>query len=167
MNGKKIIMIIAAVIVVLAMLSACGQKKEEVIPTTKADEDFGPGIKENVTMEVAKDDDLRKMLYAFDPYTDGGQPGSMEYDCRNEISNRRLLDCMFGQRCCVDYSLYPVPQVTDTGAVMSVPAESVSWTATHIFHVPQNVMADYETTSSTFSYGNFSRTIILYENGVK
>ena len=77
------------------------------------------------------------------------------------------MDCMFGQKCCVDYSLYPIPQVTDTGTTMSVPAESVSWVATHIFHVSQNIVADYERTSANFSNGSYSGAITLDENGVR
>ena len=114
-------MIVLALALLAAILSGCGKKEEEVIVTT-VDQDFGPEPKENVTMEVARDDDLRKMLIAFDLFTNDGKAGSMEFDCREEISGRRLMDCMFGQKCCVDYTLYPVPQVTDTGTSMSVPA---------------------------------------------
>lgn len=162
----RIIMVLLTLALIAAALTACGKKEEEVILTTE-DMDFGPDPKENVTMEVAKDDQLRGMLFAFDPYSDNGAPGSMEYDSRNEISNRRLLDSLFGQKCCADYSLYPVPQVSETENVMSVPAESFSWTATHIFHVPQNVVADYERTSNSFSDNSFSGAITLDENKVK
>ncbi|MBO4835965.1 MAG: SH3 domain-containing protein [Lachnospiraceae bacterium] len=163
---KKSLMIFLAMILLGSVLSGCGKKEEEVIVTT-IDEDFGPGAKENVTMEVARDDDLRKMLFAFDLFTNDGRAGSMEFDSREEISGRRLMDCMFGQKCCVDYTLYPVPQVVDTGTSMSVPAESVSWVATHIFHVPQNIVADYQRTSANFSDGNYSGAITLDENGVR
>ena len=162
----RIIVVMLSLALIAAALSACGKKEEEVIVTTE-DMDFGPDPKENVTMEVARDDNLRKMLFAFDPYSDNGSPGSMEYDSRNEISNRRLLDSLFGQKCCADYSLYPVPQATESETSMSVPAEAFSWTATHIFHVPQNVVADYERTSSNYSDNSFSGAITLDENKVK
>ena len=160
--------IVAAFVLSLAVtaLLACGKKEEEVILTTE-DMDFGPDPKENVTMEVAKDDNLRKMLTAFDPYSDSGTPGSMEYDSRNEISNRRLLDSLYGQRCCADYTLYPVPQVIESDSSMSVPAEAFSWVATNIFHVPQNVVADYKRTCASFADNNFTGTITLDENQVK
>ena len=163
---KKSLLIVLALALFAAILSGCGKKEEEVIVTT-VDQDFGPEPKENVTMEVARDDDLRKMLIAFDLFTNDGKAGSMEFDCREEISGRRLMDCMFGQKCCVDYTLCPVAQVTDTGTSMSVPSESVSWVATNIFHVQPNIVADYERTSANFSNGNYSGAITLDENGVR
>ncbi len=163
---KEIAALLCICVLTGLMIAGCGQKQEEPEPTTIAPEVL-PGEKVNVTMEIAKDENLRIMLRKFDKYTDGGEPGSMEYDYRNEISNRRLLECMFGQRCCIEYSLYPVEQVVDHGDSMSISGESVSWVARNIFHVPSNTIADYERTCSSFDGGSFSGITSVDENGVE
>ena len=156
----------------LALLCAsavgCGGRKEEKVPETSApaavEDEYE---KKDATMELAKDDDLRAFLYAFDPYTDGGDAGSMEYDCRDTIDVRRLMDCLFGQRCCVDYQLYPVPQPTLAGDVMKVPGESFSWVAERIFHVPSNDVADYKSASPAYEDETFSGKITKNINDVQ
>lgn len=163
-NFKKILVLMIIGVLSLSALYGCGKKEEPVIETTEP-EDI-PGEKENVTMEVAKDEQLRSMLYMFDKYTDGGWPGSMEYDYREQVSSRRLLDCLHGQRCCADYSLYPVAQTYGDGSTLTVPGESLSWVATNIFHVPQNEVANYQRTCSCYSDGNYIGTITLDENKV-
>jgi len=163
---KKIVVLGVAAMLVLSVLAGCGKKKEEVVvPTTE--EDAGTGERDNVTMEVAKDEQLRSMLYMFDKYTSTGRTGAMEYDYREQVSNRRLLDCLWGQRCCADYSLYPVAQASYNGTTLTVPSESLSWVATNIFHVPSNEVADYQRTSSGYTDGNYVGTITLDENQVE
>ncbi len=165
---KKYLILATAVLLTLCFAAGCGGKKEEPVPTTSvpaaAEEDVYE--KKDVTMETARDDSLRAFLTAFDPYTDGGPAGSMEYDYRDTISVRRLMDCMFGQRCCVDYKLYPVPDKSLKGKVMKVPGESFSWVAERIFHVPSNDVADYKSASPAFADEAFSATVEENINGV-
>ena len=165
---KKTGRLLAAILLCTAVFAAgCGGKKTEPVPETTLPAEEDSYSKEDVTMEVARDDALREFLNAFDPYTDGGQPGSMEYDYRDTISVRRLMDCLYGQRCCVDYKAYPVPQVTWAGDVLTVPGESFSWVAEHIFHIPTNDISDYMNSSPAYSDGGFSSTITLNINNVQ
>lgn len=152
------------------LLSACGGKKDDIQETSVPAEDQTESSeiteKEDVTMKTAKDDSLRSFLDAFDTYTDGGAPGSMEYDYRDTISVRRLMDCLFGQRCCVNYSTYPVAQPVNAGNIMTLPGDSFSWAAVNIFHVPSNDVSDYMGSSPAFVNNEFTGTITLNENGV-
>lgn len=159
---------LAAVFFSLTLFAAgCGGKKEEAVQPASEAETQDSYEKKDVTMELARDDSLRSFLNAFDPYTDGGAAGNMEYDYRDTISVRRLMDCLFGQRCCVDYSLYPVPQVSWAGDVLTVPGDSFSWAAEHLFHVPSNDIADYKGSSPAFGENGFSSTITRNVNGVQ
>ena len=166
---KKFIAVILAFLLCAVLIPAgCGGKKEEPVPETSlppVEEDTYE--KKDVTMEVAKDDALRALLNAFDPFTDGGSAGSMEYDFRDTISVRRLMDCLFGQRCCANYGLYPVGQPTTEGDVFKVPEESFRWVAEKIFHVPSNDVADYIGASPALTEDGFAATITKNINGVQ
>lgn len=164
---RFLILILSSVLAACLLLAGCGKKEEPVPETSLPAETEEEYEKSDVTMELAKDDDLRAFLYAFDPYTDGGVAGSMEYDYRDTVSVRRLMDCLFGQRCCVDYSLYPVAPATIEGDVMKVPGESFTWVAENIFHISSNDAADYKSASPAFSDEMFSGTITLNINNVQ
>ena len=165
---KKLGIIAVAFLLLMTLLAAgCGGKKEESVPETSIPETEAEYQKNDVTMETARDDSLRAFLRAFDPYTDGGNAGSMEYDYRDTISVRRLMDCLYGQRCAADYSLYPVGQVSWAGDVLTVPTDSFTWVAEHIFHVPSNDVADYKGASPALSDTGFSATITKNINGVQ
>lgn len=164
---KTGLLLIALLACVVLSAAGCGGKKEEPVPETSLPAEEDTYEMNDFTMEAAKDDSLRAFLNAFDPYTDGGGDGSMEYDYRDTISVRRLMDCLFGQRCCVNYELYPVAQVSWAGDVMTVPGESFSWVAEHIFHVPSNDIADYTGASPAYSDAGFSGTITKNINGVQ
>lgn len=166
---KKTGLLLAAVLFSFSLIAAgCGGKKPEPVPETTL-----PAVEEenyekkDVTMEVARDDALREFLNAFDPYTDGGAPGSMEYDFRDTISVRRLMDCLYGQRCCVNYALYPVPQAVLSGDTLTVPGESFSWAAENLFHVPSNDIADYKDASPAYTENAFTSKITLNINNVQ
>ena len=148
------------------LLSGCG-KKEEPVPETSMPVEETITEKTDVTMKTAQDDNLRSFLNAFDSYTDGGAAGSMEYDYRDTISVRRLMDCLYGQRCCADYQAYPVPQPSYEGDVMIVSGDAFSWAAENIFHVPSNDVADYQGVAPAFTDGSFSSTITKNDNGVQ
>lgn len=160
---KRLLFGVLAALFCLAAVG-CG-KKEEPLPETTTEEEVYE--KTDITMEAAKDDDLRAFLHALDPFTDGGSAGSMEYDYRDTISVRRLLDCMFGQRCCVDYAAYPVAQPVLSGDIMSVPEDALTWTAKHIFHVPDNDGASYTGASPALENGSFVGRITKNDNGVQ
>ena len=162
---KRLLIGITVLLVLCMTVTACGKKEEAVPETSIPEEDSYEKI--DATMETARDDDLRAFLTAFDPYTDGGSAGSMEYDYRDTISVRRLMDCLYGQRCCVNYQLYPVPQPVLAGNVMRVPGESFTWAAERIFHIPSNDVADYKNSSPAFADEEFSATITLNDNGVQ
>lgn len=164
---KRGLFLIAVMLCLVLFAAGCGGKKEEPVQETSEPVTEETYEKKDMTMELARDDDLRAFLYAFDPYTDGGQAGSMEYDYRDTISVRRLMDCLFGQHCCADYSLYPVTQPVWSGDVMSVPGESFTWVAEHIFHVPSNDAADYKGASPAYADESFSGTITKNINGVQ
>lgn len=164
---KKTGILLVAVLLCLGLLAGCGGKKEEPVPETSIPETEEAYEKKDVTMEAARDDSLREFLNAFDPYTDGGSAGSMEYDFRDTISVRRMMDCLFGQRCCVNYGLYPVSQITWSGDVMSVPGDSFRWAAENIFHIPAKDVDDYQGASPAYSDSGFSGTITRNINGVQ
>ena len=149
------------------MAAACGSKEEPAAEIETETLEETSYEKEDVTMAIAKDDELRAFLNALDPYTDGGSAGSMEYDYRDTISVRRMLDCLFGQRCCADYQIYPVPQPAMAGDVMKVPGEAFSWVAERIFHIPANDAADYKRASPAYSEETFAGTITKNDNGVQ
>lgn len=154
----------------LIVAFGCGKKEEPVQPTSEPVSEpvtEASNQKSDATLEIARDDTLRDFLNDFDPYTDGGEDGSMEYDYRDTISVRRLMDCLFGQRCCVDYKIYPTPQPAVEGDVMRVPGEAFSWAAEHIFHVPVNDIADYKSASPAYADDAFSGTLEENENGVQ
>ena len=165
---KKRILALVLLLVLGCVAAGCGKKEEPVQPTSEpASVPEDEYEKRDATMELAKDDDLRAFLRAFDPFTDGGEDGSMEYDYRDTISVRRLLDCLYGQRCCADYSLYPVAKTVMEGDVLDVPGESFSWVAEHIFHVPVNTIADYKNACPAYDDDVFSETIRKNVNGVQ
>lgn len=164
---KTIIGILALVLGISFFAAGCGKKEEPVPETSIPEVESAEYERVDVTMELAKDDELRAFLRAFDPFTDGGSAGSMEYDYRDTISVRRLMDCLFGQRCCADYQLYPVAASSMEGDVMKVPGDSFSWVATNIFHVPANDAADYKDAAPAFADGEFTGTISKNINGVQ
>ncbi|MDO4734730.1 MAG: SH3 domain-containing protein [Lachnospiraceae bacterium] len=163
---RRVLIIAAFVLSGCLLLCSCG-KKEEPVPETSSIEEDSAYEKNDVTMEIAKDDVLRSFLNAFDPFTDGGPAGSMEYDYRDTISVRRLMDCLFGQRCCADYQAYPLAQPAYEGDVLTVPGESFSWAAENIFHVPASDVAAYQEAAPAYSDGAFSTTITKNINGVQ
>ena len=163
---RRVLIIAAFVLSGCLLLCSCG-KKEEPVPETSLVEEESGYEKNDVTMEVAKDDALRSFLNAFDPFTDGGAAGSMDYDYRDTISVRRLMDCLFGQRSCADYPAYPLAQPAYEGDVMNVSGESFSWVAENIFHVPSSDIAAYQEAAPAYSDGAFSTTITKNINGVQ
>lgn len=164
---KKYLILAAAVLVLCLAAAGCGKKKEQIPETSLPAETEDTYEKTDVTMELAKDDGLRQFLRAFDTYTDGGPAGSMNYDYRDTIGMRRLMDCLFGQRCCADYSLYPILQPSLNGNVQSVPMGAFQWVALNIFHVQSSEIESYKNASPAFSGDAFSGTITLNINGVQ
>ena len=169
---KRLLALLCLLALCALTVCGCGGKKEEPVqetslpaePESETEADYQ---KRDVTMELARDDSLRAFLYAFDPYTDGGRPGEMEFDYRDKIGAREVMDGLYGQRCCADYSLYPVVQPTVEGGVQKVPFESFSWVAEHIFHVPVDEIEEYKSSCKAFSDDVFRGKTETNINGVQ
>jgi len=76
---KKRIVILISLFLVMMLLAGCGGKKEETIIETSEPETESRESSD-VLLEVSRSDSWRSFMLAFDPYTDGGPAGSMEYD---------------------------------------------------------------------------------------